>query len=221
MLYSLNIFALNIRPEDFYQYDFGEQPGLIEVLLHLGISIIFALLMWGSVSIQEKVKNRTISACATAMAFVGMIGAGYNFLPCLATYWFWIIALFIALVVGVFAFIFVSISKKTHSTKRTQSYSLNKGDYIFVGRVDSKTFRESGAPKSTYKSIGKATSDYIYKKDGIYYFDMRGQFLQVEDNPHYGDLSVGEWGTYKYRYKIIYNTTKYCPQGWGYYYFNF
>ena len=35
ILHPLNSLALNIRPEDLYDYDFGEQPDLEEVLIHI------------------------------------------------------------------------------------------------------------------------------------------------------------------------------------------
>ena len=46
ILYSLNSLALNIRPEDLYDYDFGGQPCLEEVFMHIGLSIMFALLIY-------------------------------------------------------------------------------------------------------------------------------------------------------------------------------
>ena len=61
ILQPLNSLALSIRPEDLYDYDFGEQPDLEEVLIHIGLSIMFALLMYGSIAIQEKAKNKIIS----------------------------------------------------------------------------------------------------------------------------------------------------------------
>jgi hypothetical protein len=111
--------------------------------------------------------------------------------------------------------------KKKINKKRSTSYNLDKGEYLFVCYVDSKSFRESGEqPKSTYKSIGKVTQDYIYIKNGTYFYDWCGKFLPVEENPFFGDTTIGEWGKYKYRYKVIYKNTKYCPQGWCYHYFN-
>ncbi len=101
-------------------------------------------------------------------------------------------------------------------------YSLDKGEYVFVSYVDQKCFKESGEqPKSTYKSIDSATMAAIYVKDGEYYYDWVGKFLPVEENPYFGDTTIGEWGTYKYRYKVVFATKKYCPQGWSYFYFNF
>lgn len=105
--------------------------------------------------------------------------------------------------------------------KHPKPYSLDKGEYIFVCYAKSKSFKEPGEqPKSTYKSIDKATFDYIYVKDGKYYYDWCGKFLSVEESPFFGDATIGEWGTYKYRYKVVYENTKYCPQGWCYHYFN-
>lgn len=91
ILHPLNSLALNIRPEDLYDYDFGEQPDLEEVLIHIGLSIMFALLMYGSIAIQEKAKNKIISRVGSIIAFICILGVAYNFLPCIATFWFWII----------------------------------------------------------------------------------------------------------------------------------
>lgn len=98
----------------------------------------------------------------------------------------------------------------------------DKGDYIFVGYVDSKSFKEYGeCPKATFTSISKATTDPIYTKDGTYYYDWCGKFLPIEENPYYGDAAIGEWGTCRYRYKVVSHSKKYCQQGWCYHYFNF
>ena len=69
--------------------------------------------------------------------------------------------------------------------------------------------------------ISKATRDSIYTKDGTCYYDWCGKFLPIEENPYYGDTAIGEWGTYRYRYKVVYDNKKYCQQGWCYHYFNF
>ena len=58
ILFSLNSLALNIRPEDLYDYDLGEQPCLEEVLVHIGFSIMFASLACGCIAIQEKIKKK-------------------------------------------------------------------------------------------------------------------------------------------------------------------
>ena len=111
--------------------------------------------------------------------------------------------------------------QNTYNKRHPKPYNLDKGEYSFFCYADSKSFKELGEqPKSTYKSIGNATRDYIYYKDGKYYFDRGGKFLPVEENPYFGDASLGEWGTYKYRCKVLYENTKYCSQGWCYYYFN-
>lgn len=128
-----------------------------------------------------------------------------------------IIFLLFAIIVDVIMLIKTYINKKY-----SKPYNLDKGGYTFVSRVDSKSFKESGEqPKSTYKSISKAIQDSIYIKDGKYFYDWGGKFLPIEENPYYGDTSIGEWGEYKYRYKVTYETTKYCQQGMAYHYFNF
>lgn len=64
ILFPLNSLALNIRPEDLYDYDFGEQPCLEEVLLHIGFSLMFASLACGCIAIQEKAKKKNdIKSC--------------------------------------------------------------------------------------------------------------------------------------------------------------
>lgn len=135
--------------------------------------------------------------------------------------WFLLIIIcgFIILcVIAIIADVIIKIWNKKHP----KPYSLDKGEYVFVSYVEPKFFKESGEqPKSTYKSIGCATQTRIYVKDGKYYDDWVGKFLPVEENPYFGDTTIGELGTYKYRYKVVYETKKYCPQGWCYFYFNF
>lgn len=221
IVHPLNSLALNIRPEDLYDYDFGEQPDLEEVLIHIGLSIMFALLMYGSIAIQEKAKNKIISRVGSIIAFICILGVAYNFLPCIATFWFWIIGVGIV-VVAVIVGLIVQNIMRIHDRKCHKPYKLDKGDYIFVGYVDSKSFKEYGeCPKSSFIGISKATRDSIYTKDGTCYYDWCGKFLPIEENPYYGDTAIGEWGTYRYRYKVVYDNKKYCQQGWCYHYFNF
>lgn len=221
ILHPLNSLALNIRPEDLYDYDFGEQPDLEEVLIHIGLSIMFALLMYGSVAIQKKARNKIISRVGSIIAFICILGSAYNFLPCIATFWFWIIGVGIV-VVAVIVGLIVQNIMRIHDRKCHKPYKLDKGDYIFVGYVDSKSFKEYGeCPKSSFIGISKATRDSIYTKDGTCYYDWCGKFLPIEENPYYGDTAIGEWGTYRYRYKVVYDNKKYCQQGWCYHYFNF
>lgn len=135
--------------------------------------------------------------------------------------WFLLIIIcgFIILcVIAIIADVIIKIWNKKHP----KPYSLDKGEYVFVSYVEPMCFKESGErPKATYKRIDCATRAAIYVKDGKYYYDWVGKFLPVEENPYYGDTTIGEWGTYKYRYKVVYETKKYCPQGWCYFYFNF
>ena len=132
----------------------------------------------------------------------------------------WLIIVGTIVILGIIAGVIMTIHdiwRKKHPVP----YSLDKGEYIFWGYASSKCFKESGEkPKANYKSIGKCTIDYIYIKDGTYYYDWFGKFLEIEKNPFYGDFSIGEWGTYTHRYKVIYDNTNYCPQGWCYFYFN-
>ena len=114
ILYPLNSLALNIRPEDLYDYDFGGQPCLEEVIMHIGLSIMFALLMYGSVAIQEKARNKIISRVGSIIAFICILGSAYNFLPCIATFWFWIIAVSIVVVAVIVGLIVQSIMR-THA----------------------------------------------------------------------------------------------------------
>lgn len=113
ILYPLNSLALNIRPEYLYDYDFGAQPCLEEVLVHIGLSIMFALLACGCIAIQEKAKKKMISRIASIIAFVCILGTAYNFLPCIATFWFWIIAVSIV-VVAVIVGLIVQNIMRTH-----------------------------------------------------------------------------------------------------------
>ena len=98
ILYPLNSLALNIRPEDLYDYDFGDQPCFEEVLVHIGLSIMFASLACSCIVIQEKAKKKMISRVSSIIAFVCILGTAYNFLPCIATFWFWIIVVSIVVV---------------------------------------------------------------------------------------------------------------------------
>ena len=113
ILYSLNSLALNIRPEDLYDYDFGEQPCGGEVLVHIGLSIMFASLACGCIAIQEKAKKKMISRVASIIAFICILGTAYNFLPCIATFWFWIIVVSIV-VVAVIVGLVVQNIMRTH-----------------------------------------------------------------------------------------------------------
>ena len=128
-----------------------------------------------------------------------------------------ILLLILALIVDGIKMIQSKINKK-----HPKPYNLDKGEYAFLSYVDSRCFKESGEqPRSTYRSIGKCTKDSIYVKDGKYFYDWCGKFLPIEESPYFGDDTIGEWGKYKYRYKVVYENTKYCPQGWCYFYFNF
>lgn len=135
--------------------------------------------------------------------------------------WYWtivicgfIILLVIALIVDGFSLLQRKLNPKP--------YSLDKGEYVFFCYANSKCFKEAGEqPKATYKGISKAILDSIYLKDGKYYYYWRGRFLLVEESPYFGDITLGEWGKYKYRYKVVYESTKFCQQGWCYFYFNF
>ena len=114
ILFSLNSLALNIRPEDLYDYDLGEQPCLEEVLVHIGFSIMFASLACGCIAIQEKIKKKMISRVASIIAFICILGTAYNFLPCIATFWFWIIVVCIV-VVSVIVGLIVQSIMRTHA----------------------------------------------------------------------------------------------------------
>lgn len=111
ILYPLNLLALNIRPEDLYDYDFGEQPCLEEVLVHIGLSILFASLACVCIAIQEKVEKKMISRGASIIAFICILGTAYNFLPCIATFWFWIIAVSIVVVTVIVGLIVQNIMR--------------------------------------------------------------------------------------------------------------
>ncbi len=132
----------------------------------------------------------------------------------------WLVIVCTILVLGIIAGVVMTIQDFWRK-KHPGPFSLDKGEYIFWGYASSRCFKESGEePKANYKGIGNVTSDYIYIKDGKYYYDWCGKFLEVEENPFYGDSSIGEWGTYSHRYKVEYVNTNFCPQGWCYFYFN-
>lgn len=111
ILYPFNLLALNIRPEDLYDYYFGTQPCLEEVLVHIGLSIMFASLACGCIAIQEKTKKKMISRVVSIIAFVCILGTAYNFLPCMATFWFWIIAVSIVVVAVIVGLIVQNIMR--------------------------------------------------------------------------------------------------------------
>jgi hypothetical protein len=88
----------------------------------------------------------------------------------------------------------------------------------------SRSFKESGKCDSLiasyiYVKNGKYFSK-IYVKRRKYFSKTEGKFLPVEESPFWGDTSLGELGEYRYRYKNTYVNTKYCPQGWNFFYFN-
>lgn len=103
--------ALNIRPEDLYDDYFWTQPCLEEVLVHIGLYIMFASLACGCIAIQEKTKKKMISRVVSIIAFVCILGTAYNFLPCMATFWFWIIAVSIVVVAVIVGLIVQNIMR--------------------------------------------------------------------------------------------------------------
>ena len=87
---------------------------LEEVFMHIGLSIMFASLACGCIAIQEKAKKKMISRVASIIAFICILGTAYNFLPCIATFWFWIIAVSIVVVAVIVGLIVQSIMR-THA----------------------------------------------------------------------------------------------------------
>lgn len=142
--------------------------------MHIGLSIMFVLLMYGSVAIQEKARNKIISRVGSIIAFICILGAAYNFLPCIATFWFWIIAVSIvvvAVIVGLIvqsimrthAFLYSAGLEKKNSEDALPEYDsfMAKVKEIFGDNIPHDAYGNSFTDESILKSISSSLNTGI------------------------------------------------------------
>lgn len=209
-------FDGKMRPGDrLPEEDFGPVPSLSEYFFYLGIGVACILLMCLISKIQEKVedKSKVLSAALVVLGLAALFGSWYCLLPLLAIWYTW------AFVVGaiVLFLIVYSIWDKKRKTNYQKEQEIENRKWERLASFD--IFPSSEKPDITKKPLKYMLQGWLECKteNGNKCLFINRKY-PIEYNPFYQDASVGEWGTFQFRYS--YYIDSYHKKNLSYMYFN-